>query len=171
MAKKSKSKSGSVPFDLDDLSIDQHSLDRELIEQSVKFGAASRSFAMSKSELDQAKEALSRKDAELNVAYRDEHENAGEKATEAKLNTEVQTDSEHIEASDKYLAALAEYNHTSATKDAWHQRAYMLRELCGLFVAEYWDKSSVKGSSVAKVSDDAHMDRRRKMNEKRRTKI
>ena len=137
------------------LRIDKLSLDEELVQQPALFYDISEAYVALAAIRDGLKEQLATVDARLDTAVRVRLEKTG-KVTEAMVKNAIQLDDLHIAASDDYNRAKQAADEMSSLKEAFHQRAYMLRELCGLFTANYFERNSVSGSaSVEAVQYDS----------------
>lgn len=147
------------------LAIDKLSLDDEFVQQPQLFYSVSEAYVEAVALRDTLKEELSTVDAELDGLVREEFEKRELKATEAMVKGEIQIHPKHKKAFDKWIAAKTEADKLAALKEAFHQRSFMLRDLASLYVANYFDQSSVQGtSSQDKVTYDQ---RRRTMAEQR----
>jgi hypothetical protein len=129
------------------LEIDKHALDDEIVKQPSLFFKVSEAYVEAVAERDACKEELASIDAELDGEVRHKLEVAGEKITEAIVKNEIQTDKKHGPAFDTYILAKTKADMLMALKEAFQQRGYMLRDLCSLYVSQYYDQSSVQGNS------------------------
>ena len=129
------------------LEIDKHALDDEIVKQPTLFFKASEAFAEAVAERDACKEELATVDAELDGEVRHRLETRGDKVTEAIVKNEIQTHKKHGPAFDTYILAKTRADKLQALKEAFQQRGYMLRDLASLFVASYYDNSSIQGNS------------------------
>jgi hypothetical protein len=128
------------------LKIDKHGLDQELMEQPMLFFKISEAFAQATAERDMLKEQLASTDARLDSDMRRVFDKAGEKYTEAMVKNAVQTDKKHEAAIKKFFDAKEQADLFLALKEAFQSRAYMLRDLCSLYTANYFEESSARGS-------------------------
>jgi hypothetical protein len=127
----------------DSLVIDKNSLDVALQRQPQLFLQVSELFTQASAHRDFLKEEIARIDAELYAIHRAKIEKATGKATEAQVSQAVTVDAKHKEATTKFNKAKETADLAGALRDAFHQRRYMLQELCGLFVANYFQSDSV----------------------------
>jgi len=127
------------------LQIDKSSLDDELMHQPMLLWRVSEAYVQAAAQRDSLKEALGVVDAELDGVVRNQFKD--EKVTEALIKGQIQTNTKHKKASETYLRAVEKAALLSALKDAFIQRSYMLRDLCSLFVANYYEESSSKGTN------------------------
>lgn len=151
------------------LEIDKDDLDTALMQQANIYHEICMEHAYAQSMKDACSENLKTVDAHLNIDVRKVFEQAGERVTEAKIASEVQLAAQHIKAAEEYRDAYLAANLWGVMKDSFHQRAYMLREMAGLYATGYWigDSShketskSLRGrvSGVAKNSLDREVER------------
>jgi hypothetical protein len=129
------------------LAIDKHALDKELMQQSQLFFTVADELVLALSKRDALKEGLATIDAGLDKKYR-----AGNsKVTETAIKSMVQLDREHQLAMGQYLQLKLEADQLAALKEAFQQRNYAIRDLCQLFVSQYFAQDSVK---VTAASDE-----------------
>lgn len=127
------------------LRIDKHALDQELEEQSMLLFKISEAFVQAAAERDMLKEKLATIDAELDSEIREEYGDT--KYTETMIKTEVQTDKGHETAMLKYLKAKQQADLLFALKEAFQTRSYMIRDLCSLYNANYFEEASARGTA------------------------
>jgi len=149
------------------LEIDKLALDDEIVKQPSLFFKASEAYVEAVAERDACKEELSTIDAELDGEIRERLEKRGDKTTEAIVKNEIQTEKRHSAAFDTYILAKTRADRLLALKEAFQQRGYMLRDLASLYVANYYESSSVQGNSR---SDAAVYNRQRERLADARTK-
>jgi hypothetical protein len=150
------------------LRIDKYKLDDELVEQPRNFEEVADRYALAKSLRDQAKDDLKTVEAERTIAIRAEKDGAGEKVTEKLLADLVQTDSLRKKAFRRFVQCEREANQLEGLRDAYHDRGWMIRELCGLATAGYFAESSVRGGAVNDRQNAEYERRKKEMNEKRK---
>lgn len=126
------------------LKIDKHALDQELEEQPMLFFKISEAFVKAAAERDMLKEQLATTDAQLDAVAREGF--ADQKYTEAMVKNEVQTDKKHDTAMLKFLRAKEHADLLQALKEAFQTRSYMIRDLCSLYNANYFEEASVRGT-------------------------
>lgn len=169
------------------LSIDEHALEVALADQPQIFYRVSKALALDISRRDAAKQALADAEARADLAVREEARNAEAQAARAALNRTTKdkapapkvklTEGEvtaRVQLDDGVLAARERFNvlnesvgKLSALKEAFQQRSYALKDLVGLYIANYYTASEHSGSSLA-VKDRAAADARASMAEQRR---
>ena len=140
------------------LEIDKHSLDDEIVKQPSLFFRVSEAFAEAVAERDGCEEELETIDAELDGEIRRELDRKTTKYTEAMVKNAIKTHDRHGPAFDTYILAKTRADKLQALKEAFQQRGYMLRDLASLYVASYYDNSSVQGTNN---TDRAAYDRQR----------
>jgi len=147
--------------------IDKNDLDDELVHQPEIYFHACEGYALAVSERDAAKLDQEKMAAQVSVDCREKLEADGKRATEALVSSCVLLDDRMIAAKQAYLAAKLEADLWSAQKDAYSQRGYMLRDLCGLYVANYYSESAVEGQHSNKVMDQANIKNRQQIRDKK----
>ena|ERR1700693_6140375 len=131
------------------LLIDKFNLDDEAVLQSQMFSDIGEQSAEANSRLDWAKENLSRVDAEVAKKLRINADTEGSKLSEAKLQELVKLDETHKDAFKEYADAKMMAEKWESMKQSFTQRNYMLKELCGLFYAQYFTKESININPAA----------------------
>ncbi len=147
------------------LKINKAALDDEVIQQPSLLFAVSEACAEATARRDKLKEQLATVDAELDFEIR---ESAVVKFTDTAIKAQIQIHKDHTVAFKNYLAAKQQADVLSALKDAFQQRSYGIRDLCQLFIANYFEESSVRGNS--NTDTVAYQTRREAMAEKRATR-
>lgn len=159
---------GSAMVDVDEfkkyLAINKADLDEELIRQPTLFHEVSEAYTLAASERDAIKEDMAVIDAELDAEVRGKFEKAGNKYTEAMVKNEVQSHALHRQAFEVHAKAKLLADKLQALKDSFHQRRYMLQELCTLYATGYFESTS--GGS-ANARDAKYGIQRTKLAEKR----
>ena len=126
------------------LEIDKLSLDDEIIRQPSLFYQVSEAYVEAVGERDTLKEQLASTDAEIDGEIRS---NAKTRITDTAVKNLVQCDADHEKAFKAYITAKVKADQLGALKEAFQQRGYMLRDLASLYVANYFDHSSIQGTS------------------------
>lgn len=148
------------------LLIDKLALDDEVSRQPTLFLEVSEAYIGAAAERDACKEELASIDAELDGIVRRRLEKTSEgKVTEPMVKNAIQADKAHGAAFDTYMKAKTDADVLLALKEAFAQRAYMLREMSGLYVAGYFERTSMGGGL-----DKAHYSKRREQLAEARTR-
>jgi hypothetical protein len=138
-------------IDIDELKgylrIDKHQLDRELEAQPELLFKISEAFVQASAHRDLLKEQLATVDAELFDEHRRKYLKSNTKSTDAMIKTSVQADDDHEKASTAYLEAKNKADLLLALKEAFQSRGYMIRDLCSLYTANYFEADSVKSTA------------------------
>lgn len=149
------------------LLIDKDDLDRELIEQPQLYDRVGQQFALAVSRRDAAKDELKVLEAGLSIQYRKELEEEGKKPTEAMVSALTETDPDRQSLRKSLGDLQATTAELEALKDAFFQRASMLRDLCTLYSAGYFSRNAVKGPAATEVIERRDQVRRKLINEER----
>ena len=149
------------------LRIDEYALEKALRDQPVMFYRVANAYALEISRRDAAKQALQDMEAEIDLDVRDRARKGDQKITEGEIRATVQIDGRVAQAQ----AALARRNEgvarLTALKEAFQQRSYALKDLAGLYAANYYTASEQNAASGAVRSRDA-TEARARMSEARR---
>ena len=137
------------------LIIDKTNLDKIVENQAALYDDIADKATEIKSLRDDLKGKVDETFAKLSLNYRKEAEEKGEKMTEAKLQQLVQTDAEYKKINNEYQDLKLETELWANKKESFLQRASMVKELCGLYQANYWQLSSVKGNDTTSKTDYA----------------
>lgn len=149
------------------LVIDKHSLDDEIERQPELFFEISEAAVLAAARRDFLKEEISRIDAELHAKHTRRLEKAGSKATVGAVDAAVKTDVKHTRAIERHISAKRKADLYQALKEAFSQRSYMLRDLASLAIAQYYERTSVSATNVAK-DFKAHKNIERMADERKR---
>lgn len=126
------------------LRIDKHDIDNEIEKQPSLFFEISQEVTASAARRDYLKEQLQRVDAKLDSKYRRKAVKQNTKFTESQIAHMIILDDEHVEAANALIDARQHADTLQALKESFHQRSYMLRDLSSLFIANYYERSSLK---------------------------
>jgi len=148
------------------LLINKNSLDEECQEQPLLFYKIAEEVVSAISKRDACKELLQETDAVLAKKYRDEADTNNVKITEAKILQAVQIDETHKKVFLNYSNKKQKVDELEALKNAFLQRATMLKTLCDLYVAGYFSTDSVKIKVASKGNFD-YENRKRDISKKR----
>lgn len=153
------------------LEIDKYEIDEEIVRQPQLFFEIGEAAVKAAAERDFAKDELKRIDAELYGTLRRKLEKGSGKATEGQVTNAVLTDKQHIRAVKRYIRANEKSDLLQALKEAFNQRSYMLRDLASLYVANYYEKSSMTSETdVRDVKAKKNIDRMAKARKADRNK-
>lgn len=137
-------------FDFDQfkqyLEVDKLNLDDELVNHAVLLGEVSDAYAEALCERDDLKEVLAQVDADISSEIREKLESNGKKATEAIVAADTLLSPQHQKAYKAYAEARSQAARLGALKEAFLARGYMIRDLCSLYVSNYFENSSVKST-------------------------
>ena len=149
------------------IQIDRDDLDTELVRQPSLFLEVSQKYVQAVSVRDAAKENVDVARAKVELKIRRRAEEQERKLTESTVKAEVEVHSMYREAVDAYLQAKERADRWLATKEAFSQRAFILKDLCGLYVSGYYTTESVRGKSQSQVQELAYTENRKEMSRKR----
>lgn len=127
------------------LQIDKNALDEELVRHPDLIFRVGEACAEAIAERDSLKEQLAVTDAELDAVVREELKD--EKTTEAIVKNRIQVHPKHTAASDAYLNAKEKCDILAALREAFSAKGYALRELCQLYLANYYSQDSIKSEA------------------------
>ena len=131
------------------LKINKHRLDEELEEQPMLLFQISEAYVAAAAQRDALKEELATVDAKLDHEGRIDLDRKLDKVTEAMVKNYVQTNKKHEAATMAYFAAKQQADLLSALKESFQSRGFMIRDLCSLYTANYYEQSSVKPTNDA----------------------
>jgi len=150
------------------LKIDEHALDKEVSRQPELFFEVAQRSAIKLGERDAAKLALEQAYAVVSLGIRED--NVGKKTTEGLIDQLTKSDDAYISYQDDYLTAKQLAESWDALKDAFSQRSFMLRELASLYIAGYFQTTSVKGT-INDVTEIKYEERKAEMASKRTSRV
>jgi hypothetical protein len=129
----------------DELKINEHALDDELKRHPELRNDIGRELALAKSRRDQAELRIKQLEAEVARDYRDAAKKEEEKVTEGEIKAHVTLDKEVIAAKQEHINLDRDVNLLQALYDAYKDRGYSIARLCDLWLANYYDKETVRG--------------------------
>jgi hypothetical protein len=163
------------PEDFDDfrdleeaLRIDENALEVALRDQPTQFYRVSSAYAIAISRRDAAKQALQDAEAGADLAVRREAQEEDRKITEGEVKATAQTSAGVLSARDRLNALAEQVGRLGALKEAFQQRSYALKDLAGLYVANYYTASEDNAMTRAVRDRDASAARRAMNAERRR---
>jgi len=169
---KVRSEMASPPRDKDKsaLWINTDNLDEELVRQPERFCDVAKRHVMAVSERDAAKEDVAVARAKAYFVVREELESQGTKTTESAIGIQIELNKKYRAAVDRHREIKLLADELGAGKEAWQQRAYMLKDLAALYIAGYYGESSVGGEASHAVQDAAYQKNRQRLNQRRCTR-
>lgn len=153
----------------DGLRIDEYALEKALRDQPVMFYRVANAYAMEISRRDAAKQALQDMEAEADLDARDQARKKDQKITEGEIRATIQTDGRIAQAQAALARRNEEVGKLAALKEAFQQRSYALKDLAGLYVANYYTASEHNAASGA-VRDRDAAEARTRMSEARKAR-
>lgn len=138
------------------LRIDKNSLDRVLISQPELFYKAGSGFIRAGVHKDDAKTALQTLNAELDIKFRNQAAQAGEKLTDTACGNRILATEAMQEAKGDLAAAQREADQWELLKEAFKQRSYVIKDLVALYTANYYATESAgkaRSEAVTTVAD------------------
>lgn len=146
------------------LKIDKSNLDEEIIRQPSLFFEVSKAYSKAVAQADTKKDKLKQLESKLDALKRKKLMKTEGKVTEAMVFHAIQIDEKRVAAYEEYIKAKEIADTLDGFKEAFRQRTFMLRELAGLYVAQYYDKDSVGG----KTAEFQYERRKEQMRDKRK---
>lgn len=134
------------------IKIDRDELDTCLIQQPQLYYEVSERLALAISRRDAQRDEVKVTESEVDEIVREEAAEEEKKITEAGVKAQV-AQHRSVVAARRLLTRLeTEIGRLSALKEAYSQRSHALRELCGLYAANYWGDGSggVRNTNAAK---------------------
>jgi len=150
------------------LRIDPDALDRELIQQPELFCGVAREYALAASRRDEAKENVAVAKATAYFVVRNEIEADGGKVTESAIGIQIELNPAYRKAVKKYQGAKLAADNLAADREALQQRAFMLKDLCALWIAGYYGQSSIRGEASRTVQDVQYNETKKRLARQRR---
>lgn len=150
-----------------DLSIDPHNLDEELLNQPVLYMRYSELAAQAQKDRDRAKEKLDVVRAEQDKAIREKPELYGlAKVTEAAVSSAILKTGPYQEANNNVIETSYQLNLYNAARSAFDHRKKALDLLVQLLMANYFvsrmePKAIAQGKRMVDISRDQTSDRQR----------
>lgn len=128
------------------LLIDKWSLDEELIRQPSMYWNISDIVVKSINLRDTHKNLIDEAISEVDALIRAEALASGDKLTETALKARVDASPRIVKMRRNYLELKLQADAYAALKEAYAQRAYVLKDLVALYTSGYFQTSSVQGS-------------------------
>jgi uncharacterized protein YneF (UPF0154 family) len=135
-------------FDIEELEsclrIDKHDLDLAVSRHAELLHHVSKALAFAINDRDLAKKEMEDQYAITTLSIRESNAKSGVKTTEDQIKQMAQIDEDYAESLRVYHAARLKCDKLSALKEAFVARGYMIREMCQLWVSDYFADSAIK---------------------------
>lgn len=151
----------------EDLRIDKHKLDTEIIRHPELYLRAANAHVEAVSRADLLRREVDETRADVDSRVRRGFEKKEVKSTEKMITAAVEGHKDYKKAYSDYLDAKLEADRAAGLKEAFHRRGYMLRDLVSLWVAGYYSDASIRGAASGVLSEDDVQDSRRRISLKR----
>lgn len=148
------------------ISIDEHALDEELKQQILSYYEVSKKLGVETSKRDAAKTFVKEVEARVDVALREEARSLSAKTTETEIGSKRQVHPDVVEANRVYTRYSSRVRSLEALSAAFSQRAFVLRDLCSLWIASYYSDSGGDAADRQVRDVDARTNKK-KLNEAR----
>lgn len=148
------------------LVINKAALDDELVHQSELFFNVGEAYIEAVDQRDALKEDLGIIEAELDSEIRDKAELRDEKITNDAVKAKVRNHPRRKQAYRSFADAKRKADRLGVLKESFLQRASMLKHLCELYVANYYEQNSIRGTDRQDTA--IYMQRRMKMDQARK---
>jgi hypothetical protein len=148
------------------LAINKAALDDELVHQSEIFCNVGEAYIEAVDQRDALKEDLGIIEAELDNEIREKADLRDEKITNDGVKARVRSDPKRKIAYRAYAVAKRKADRLGVLKESFLQRASMLKHLCELYVANYYEQNSFRGTDRQDTA--VYMQRRMKMDQARK---
>lgn len=125
------------------LLIDKYNLDDDLVEQGRVYKIVADRLADAMSYRDQAKAELDRTRAECDKFIRQDAALANERITEAQVASKILEEATYQTAQNEHLEWRYITEKWTVLRDSFIQRGYALRELCQLWMANYYADTAI----------------------------
>ncbi len=150
------------------LQIDRSSLDDEVMRQASLLFAVSEASIEATAERDALKDNLLQIEAALDKEIRHDFETTKTKFTETQIKSLILMNGSRVQTNDDYLASKTKADKLIALKEAFQARGFMIRDLCSLYSANFFESSSVR--ATPKMSDRVYDQRRARLAEGRKNR-
>lgn len=131
-----------------ELAIDQYNLDREWIDQSLKYAEWAESAVDASFEYDKAKEKFDLTRAEIEKEVRDDPGRFGlAKATEGAITNALLNDPRYQESSSMLLEAKRNWKIMEIAREAFEHRKKALEKLTDLYLSKYYAEPYISNAA------------------------
>lgn len=127
------------------LQIDEHALDEALQEQPDLFYRVSKDLALLTSRRDAAKQNVSEVEAQVDLEVRSGAAKRDEKIPEREVDAQKRLHPKVKAAVAQMLQLNSAVGQLAALKEAFQQRSWVLKDLVGLYIANYYSDKSQSG--------------------------
>ncbi len=152
-----------------DVSIDEHRLDKEWVEQPERYHVVAREQADAQSKVDLAKSRVEFVKGKLYKEIAAQPQDFGlAKATEASVNAAIATHPEYVKAVEEAHEAKHRAHILTTVVTAFDQRKRALEKLVDLKLADYFSQPTAKSDNkeaVKEMEEDVRLRRRRRRRE------
>jgi len=131
------------------LAIDQHNLDAEMIRQPVLFHDVCEEVVRLQDRVSRLKADLKSVDANLNLKIRE----SGAKVTQDAVQAQIETHPDHTALIQQLSDAVYEQDRWATLRETFRDRTFMLKELSNLYSSNYFTRSYSKSGNEDVVND------------------
>lgn len=150
------------------LLINKHSLDAGLMEQPTVYYNVGVGYANAMSARDAARADLDRAKADADRTIRNRAADENHRITEAQVANQILEDHLYQSANKEYLDWKAITEKWLSLKESFGQRAYALRDLCQLWISNYYADTAIHAETSEARDRLASSSRAREADERRR---
>lgn len=144
----------------DAVQIDENDLNGCLTQQSSSYYEVSKRLALETSRRDAAKIHQKETEARADINLRSNAKQTGTKMTETELASHRQVDDDVVAANSLLRERTRRMLALEALEKSLSQRAFILRDLCQLWIASYYSDSGDSSAGTAVKSVKAHQNKR-----------
>lgn len=123
--------------------IDKDDLDTELVQHAHTLMLVGERLAEADARVDRLREDQKRVSAGLYAPMARRVEKGGTRATKEAIGQAMEQHPKHIAARDAYKKAQLQAGKWGALKEAYVSRGFALRQLCAMYMANYYQSESV----------------------------
>lgn len=133
----------TLPQAKEKVKIDKFSLNTNVEEQAVLFLEVAEAYTKAAYERDVAYDQIKVIDSMTALSIRQEAANTGAKTTEGLVNEKVMCSEDHKKAHNDYLLKKQLAEEWQIVKEAYQQRANMLKIECELYISGYFSLKAI----------------------------
>lgn len=149
------------------VAIDEHALEDELKQQTLSYYEVSKQLGIETSKRDAVKTYLREVEARVDIELRDHARSTSAKMTESEVASKRQIHPDVMEAYRILGRFQTRVRALEALDKAFSQRAFVLRDLCSLWIASYYSKEGDESAGRAVRGGEAESNKK-KLNELRK---